>query len=58
MSEPLQSKPLTDVVMAKTGPYAGGVRGGSDEPHFRLGSYVIDSNLALLDLNARGKIAC
>ena len=34
-----------------TGPYAGGVRGGSDEPSFWLGSYVIDSHLARLDLS-------
>ena len=45
---------------AVAGPYTGGgggIRGGSDEPPFRLGSCVIDSHLPRLDLNSQGEIA-
>ena len=38
--------------IAKSGPYTG----GSGEPTFRLGSYVIDSHIARLGLNSRGEI--
>ena len=56
---------VRDAIFVKNGPhpyldrpYTGrGVRGGSDEPLFRLGSYVIDSHIARLVLNSRGEIA-